>query len=431
MIGLSGLITPSLEEMCTVATEMERRGIDAAAADRRRDDQQGPHRGQDRPLLQPRPDRVRAGRLARRRRRERAARRRAAAARSVDRSRPSTARSPSAARQRARRQPTRLAGAGAREPAAGSTGPRPFRRRRAQLGVRSFADYDLGELVPYIDWTPFFRTWELKGTFPKILDDPIVGETRAVAVRRRAGDARADRRRALGHGPGGRRALAGERPTATTSSSTPTSSAQRRLATLHTLRQQLARDGEHPNLALADFVAPLGHRRRRLHRRLRGHHRARRARARRARSSASTTTTTRSCSRRCATASPRPSPSACTSACARELWGYAADEQLDRCRADRRALPGHPPRARLRLPARPHREADDLRRCSTPRSSAGIELTESFAMLPGSSVCGLYFAHPAVALFRGRQDRRRPARGLRRAQGLDARGGQALARADP
>ena len=42
---------------------------------------------------------------------------------------------------------------------------------------RRFDDYDLAEIAPYIDWTPFFRTWELKGTFPKILDDPVVGAT--------------------------------------------------------------------------------------------------------------------------------------------------------------------------------------------------------------------------------------------------------------
>ena len=44
------------------------------------------------------------------------------------------------------------------------------------LGTRSFDEYDLAELVPYIDWTPFFQTWELAGRFPAILDDAKVGE---------------------------------------------------------------------------------------------------------------------------------------------------------------------------------------------------------------------------------------------------------------
>ena len=46
-----------------------------------------------------------------------------------------------------------------------------------QPGLHVFDDYDLAEIAAYIDWTPFFRTWELKGTFPKIFQDPIVGET--------------------------------------------------------------------------------------------------------------------------------------------------------------------------------------------------------------------------------------------------------------
>ena len=46
----------------------------------------------------------------------------------------------------------------------------------AFLGIRSFANYDLAELAGYIDWTPFFQTWELAGRFPAILDDAKVGE---------------------------------------------------------------------------------------------------------------------------------------------------------------------------------------------------------------------------------------------------------------
>src|SRR5208337_954094 len=49
-------------------------------------------------------------------------------------------------------------------------------KKPAFLGIRSFANYDLAELAEYIDWTPFFQTWELTGRFPAILDDPKVGE---------------------------------------------------------------------------------------------------------------------------------------------------------------------------------------------------------------------------------------------------------------
>src|SRR4029077_708090 len=50
------------------------------------------------------------------------------------------------------------------------TPPRP-----TFLGPRTFAEYPLDELVPYIDWTPFFATWELRGSYPAILDDPRLG----------------------------------------------------------------------------------------------------------------------------------------------------------------------------------------------------------------------------------------------------------------
>ena len=52
----------------------------------------------------------------------------------------------------------------------------------AFLGIRSFADYDLAELADYIDWTPFFQTWELTGRYPAILDDAKVGEVGALAL---------------------------------------------------------------------------------------------------------------------------------------------------------------------------------------------------------------------------------------------------------
>ena len=181
IIGLSGLITPSLDEMCTVADEMERRGLDAAAADRRRDHQQGPHRGQDRPLLQPRPDRLRARRVARGRRRERAARRRAAP-RAVGRDpgRVPGDRPASRPRRRARRRA--LARAGAREPRCRSTGPATCRPRRAGSASGRSPTTTSASSSRYIDWTPFFRTWELAGTFPRILDDERRRRGRAVAA---------------------------------------------------------------------------------------------------------------------------------------------------------------------------------------------------------------------------------------------------------
>ena len=58
---------------------------------------------------------------------------------------------------------------------------------RSSLGTRAFKSYKLAELVPYIDWTPFFQTWELTGKYPRILEDNVVGAGGQEAVRRRAG----------------------------------------------------------------------------------------------------------------------------------------------------------------------------------------------------------------------------------------------------
>ena len=103
----------------------------------------------------------------------------------------------------------------------------------------------------------------------------------------------------------------------------------------------------------------------------------------------------------------------------RELWGYAADEALSSRGADRREVPRHPSGARLsRLPD--HTEKGTLFELLDAESDAGMELTESFAMWPGASVSRALFRASREPLFRRRQDRARPGRGLCRAQGHGA-----------
>ena len=183
------------------------------------------------------------------------------------------------------------------------------------LGTASFDDYDLAELVPYIDWTPFFQTWELAGRFPAILDDAVVGE----AARALYDDAREMLERIVEEKWFRARAVVGFWP----------ANARRRRHRALRRREphQADRDAAHAapadreargpaNAALADFVAPVdracadyvggfavtaGHRRGRDRRPLRGGQRR---------------LLRRSCARRSPTAWPRPSPSACTSACA-------------------------------------------------------------------------------------------------------------------
>ena len=366
MIGLSGLITPSLDEMVHVAREMEREGFDGAAADRRRDDERQAHRREDRPALS-RTGHPREGRLAERRRRRSAEPPRVARRARPRRTGPSRSRSATVVRRRAgsaSSSPTpRRCGA-----ASPSTGPPvaiavPGVPRRPQ----SLADFPLAEIVPYIDWSPFFMTWELKGKYPAILDDPIVGAEARDLFDEGQGPARPDRRATsslTAHGVYG---------------FFPANSDGRRHRRLH---RRVADDRAVPvplpppavGAPGADRLPQPGRLRRparlgpgRLPRRLR---RDRRASASR-RWSTQFKARPRRLQRDHGQGPRRPAGrglrrDACTSRPARD-WGYGRDEAtLDR-RADRREVPRHPPGRRLSLLPRPHREGDALAACSTPR----------------------------------------------------------------
>src|SRR6201999_607108 len=124
------------------------------------------------------------------------------------------------------------------------------------LGVKSFRDYDLAELADYIDWTPFFQTWELAGRFPAILDDAKVGE----AARALYDDARKmldlivkekwfKARAVIGFW------LAGAEGDDIVLYADDTR--KKKIATLHTLRQQLEKREGRFNAALSDFIAPV------------------------------------------------------------------------------------------------------------------------------------------------------------------------------
>jgi 5-methyltetrahydrofolate--homocysteine methyltransferase len=123
------------------------------------------------------------------------------------------------------------------------------------LGTRSFNGYDLAELARYIDWTPFFHAWELKGTFPRILDDDKYGE----AARALYDDAQAILKQRIAEKWLTANAVVGFWPANAVGDDIELYSddtRSKRLATLHTIRQQMAREPGKPNLALADFVAP-------------------------------------------------------------------------------------------------------------------------------------------------------------------------------
>ena len=328
------------------------RGLRHPAPDRRGDDEPRPHGGEDPSALRPR-----AGGACQRR--EPRGRRRLVAAVAGD-----------ARRDRSRRSRAEYRKvAEAHERSEAEKTARAARRRRAPmrcaidwsayrpttpsfLGTRVFESYDLAELARYIDWTPFFQTWELKGRYPAILDDPEAGRGGAAAVRRRAGDAEADRRGEVVRAQGGRRLLAGGARGddialfADEARGPP-------IATLYTLRQQLGKRDGRPNLALADFVGRAA----RLCRRLRGHRRRRGRGDRRA---------LRARQRRLfvdpGQGARRPARRGLRRGDARaraaRALGLCAGRGVRAGGADRRALSRHPPGARLSGPARPHREGD-------------------------------------------------------------------------
>ena len=393
--------------MVHVAREMERAGLHAAAADRRRHHQQGAHRGEDRARLQPGPvvhvlDASRA--VACRRRSSRAPSEREAF---VAENRARAGEAPARARQQAARasrcSPLEEARRRRRRDRLGDDG-HPAGRRSPACARSS--DVSLAEIVPFIDWSPFFHTWELRGRLPADLRGPAGGRGGARALRRRAETARADRRRGqLLDRARGLRLLPRER-------------VGRRHRGLRRRDRARApsRDFPHPAPAdrarprasrtrrLADFVAPSDSGPARPHRRLRGHggHRRRRARAdasRREHDDYNAIMVKALADRLAEAFAERLHQRA------REDWGYGRGEALTQRGADPRAVPRHPPGAGLPGLPRPHREAHALRPARAERST-GIRLTESFAMRPRRERERPLLRAPAGALLRVGQDRR-------------------------
>ena len=270
------------------------------------------------------------------------------------------------------------------------TPPRP-----SFLGVRAFADYDLAELADYIDWTPFFRTWELAGPFPQILDDDKVGE----AARGLYRDARAMLEKIVGEKWLTARAVIGFWPAARDGDDIilfTDDTRQQERARLHTLRQQMPRENGRANLALADFVAPHGS----VPDYIGGFavtaglgedEHIKRFEADRDDYSA---ILLRALADRLAEAFAERMHARVR----REFWGYAADETLSN--ADLIAEKYRGIRPAPGYPAQPdHTEKRTLFALLDAPAKASIVLTESCAMIPGSSVSGLYFSHPQARYF--------------------------------
>jgi 5-methyltetrahydrofolate--homocysteine methyltransferase len=263
------------------------------------------------------------------------------------------------------------------------------------LGHRAFGPYDLGDLARHIDWTPFFASWELVGHFPAILEDDVVGE----AARDLYADARAMLKRIIDERWYEARGVVGFWPANADGDDIVLYTDEMRateLDRLYTLRQQMAKSEGKSNLALADFIAPIGagddyiggfavtagH----------GELEA----AKRFKDAGD------DYSAILATALADRLAEAFAEALHRrvrtELWGYAPDEpfDLDALIAERyrgiRPAPGYPSQP-------DHTEKGTLFRLLDAEAQAGMGITESFAMTPPASVSGLYMANPEAHYF--------------------------------
>ncbi|ARJ68354.1 methionine synthase [Paracoccus contaminans] len=260
-------------------------------------------------------------------------------------------------------------------------------------GPRVIDDWDLAEIARHIDWTPFFQTWEMKGVYPKLLDDPRQGE----AARALFADAQAMLARILAEGWFAPRAVVGFWPANAAGDDIRLWTDETRsqpLGTLHTLRQQVTKRDGRPNVALADFVAPEGQPDWIGGFVVTAGDESARVQAFKDAQDDFSAIMVQALSDRFAEAMAEMLHQRVR----RDLWGYAPAESLgvEDLIAERyagiRPAPGYP--------AQPdHTEKRTLFELLGASGATGVTLTESMAMWPGSSVSGLYIGHPDAYYF--------------------------------
>ncbi|WP_209426537.1 methionine synthase [Pararhodobacter sp. SW119] len=265
----------------------------------------------------------------------------------------------------------------------------------AFTGTRILDDWDLAQIAAHIDWTPFFQTWEMKGVYPKILEDERQGD----AARALFDDAQDMLDRIVAERWFAPRAVLGFWPANAVGDDIRlyTGPARdRTLAVLHTLRQQTAKRGGRPNVALSDFVAPVG----------RGADHVGGFTVTAGPEEAEIAARFDRANDNYAAIMVKALADRIAEAMAemlhqrvrREFWGYAADEAFTP--AELIAEPYRGIRPAPGYPAQPdHTEKRTLFRLLDAEAATGVRLTESMAMWPGSSVSGLYLAHPEAYYF--------------------------------
>jgi 5-methyltetrahydrofolate--homocysteine methyltransferase len=395
IIGLSGLITPSLDEMCLVAAEMERQGFDVPLLIG------GATTSRVHTAVKIHPNYLRGQTVH-----VNDASRAVAVAASLvsDEARPAyVARVRdeyvriAAAHARGDDRKQRLPLADARANALKLNWSGSYRPQRPTfLGRKVIEEIPIAELRDFIDWSPFFSAWELTGKFPAILEDAKYG----AAARSLFSDAQAMLERIASERWLSPRAAFGFWPANAEGDDIMVYSDEQRsasVAVLHTLRQQLTRREGRSNIALSDFIAPrnsdiadyigafmvtagIG-----------GDEVA--ERLKRANDDYSAIMV-KALADRLAEALAEYLHQTVR----RAAWAYAPDEALNA--ADLIAEKYRGIRPAPGYPAQPdHSEKAILFELLDDERRLGIELTESFAMWPAASVCGLYFSHPESHYF--------------------------------
>ncbi|OZG73626.1 methionine synthase [Hahella sp. CCB-MM4] len=264
-------------------------------------------------------------------------------------------------------------------------------------GTRVFDDYPLEDLVDYIDWTPFFISWDLAGKYPKILSDEIIGEAATqlyndaqVMLKKIINEKLIKARAVIGFWPANK---TGDEDTTIFSDET----AQSELVTLNHLRQQNDRGAGNPNISLADYVAP------RESGKLdyvggfvvtAGIGAEELAAEYEARQDDYSSIMVKALADRLAEAFAEHMHERVR----KEFWGYATNEVLDNEALIKEKYKGIRPAPGY--PACPdHTEKRKLFDLLAAEDATGVKLTEHYAMYPAAAVSGWYFSHPDSKYF--------------------------------
>lgn len=262
-------------------------------------------------------------------------------------------------------------------------------------GVKVFDDYPLEEIAQYIDWSPFFHTWELKGRYPTILEDPRLGEEASKLFR----DGKAMLADIIANKRYRARAVVGFFPANAVGEDIEIYSDENRtdvVTKFRMLRQEMNKPTVQPNYSLVDFIAPkdsgkkdyLG-----AFAVTAGHGVEDYAKSFEAKHDDYNSIMAKAIGDRLAEAFAELMHKKM-----RDEWGYGEKENLSQDDLIREKYQGIRPAAGY--PASPdHTEKATLWNLLRVSENAGIDLTENFAMTPASSVSGLYFSHPESRYF--------------------------------